>query len=99
MLFFVHKKMDEPSFFSVLYAKPNNLIAFETFHINLLGMVAYPIASLTRGSCPMWLNDKITDRYKYFNFIIKRKTTKTVKKLFWTFFTLDLVLKHIVLEF
>lgn len=34
------KKMDESSFFSVLYVKPNNLIAFETFHINLLGIVA-----------------------------------------------------------
>jgi len=67
--------MDEPSFFSVLYAKPNNLIAFETFHINLLGMVAYPIVSLTRELCPMWLHDKlIMDRYTYLNFILKRKT-------------------------
>jgi len=66
MLFFVgKKKMDEPSFFSVLYAKPNNLIAFETFHINLLGMIAYPIVSLTRELCPMWLLDKIMDRYTY----------------------------------
>jgi len=72
--------MDQPSFFSVLYAKLNNLIAFETFHINLLGMVAYPIASLTRELCPMWLNDKITDRYTDFSLILKRKTTKTVKK-------------------
>jgi len=74
MFFFVaKKKMDEPSFFSVLYAKPNNLIAFETFYINLLRIVAYPIVSLTREMCPMWLHDKIMDRCTYFNFILNRE--------------------------
>lgn len=64
MLSFVSKKkMDKASFFSVLYAKPNNFIAFETFHINLLRIVAYPIVSLTREICPMWLHDKVMGRY------------------------------------
>lgn len=76
MIFFMaKKKMDEPSFFSVLYAKPNNLIAFTTFHINLLRIVAYPIVSQTREICPMWLLDNnIKDRYTYFYFILNRKT-------------------------